>query len=222
MNDLTRRSIAEAIGTFILVFASAGAAVVDLSMLGPIGHIGGALATGLAVVVMVYAIGEISGAHINPAVTFGFWVARRFPGREVPWYIVAQIGGAIAAAALLAALFPGLEQYGLTAPAIEEGRAFGLEITLTAILMLVILCVTTGSKEIGLMAGIAIGGTVAMEALFAGPATGASMNPARTLGPAIVSGAYPGVWLYLVGTPIGAAIAAGLLQIIRPRSQQRG
>ncbi|MEO0476389.1 MAG: MIP family channel protein [Planctomycetota bacterium] len=211
--------IAEAFGTFCLVFAGCGAMVVNEVTGGAIGHAGVALTWGLIVMAVIYAIGEVSGAHINPAVTIGFWLAREFPGARVLPYIVAQVIGALLAAGVLRALFPTSETLGATIPH-DMGlvwQSFALELLLTLILMFVILCVAIGSKESGLMAGIAIGATVGLEAMFAGPICGASMNPARSLGPAVVSAnadALTSLWAYLVATPIGAALAVPLYRVI--------
>lgn len=216
--------LAEVFGTFCLVFAGCGAMVVDEVTGGAIGHAGVALTWGLIVAAMIYAVGDVSGAHINPAVTIGFWLARQFPGRRVPTYVAAQVFGAILAAATLRLLFPTSETLGSTIPHDLQnvGQSFLLELLLTLILMFVILCVAVGSKERGLMAGIAIGAVVGLEAMFAGPICGASMNPARSLAPAVVSlhpDALVTLWAYLIATPIGACLAVPLWQMIygKPR-----
>ena len=181
---MKRRIFAEFTGTFALVFCGVGAIVIDQFYGGQIGHLGIGLTFGLIVMAVIYAIGDISGAHINPAVTAAFWLSRTFSGREVIPYIGAQIGGAILAALTIQLLFPHAETLGETIPSGTILQSFVMEVILTMILMFVIIQVSTGSKEIGVMAGIAIGGTVALEAIFAGPVSGASMNPARSLGPA--------------------------------------
>lgn len=213
--------VAEAFGTFCLVFAGCGAMVVNEVTGGGIGHAGVALTWGLIVTAMIFAVGEVSGAHINPAVTLGFWAARCIPARTVPAYLAAQCLGAFAAAGVLRLLFPDSLTLGATVPH-DMGllwQSFGLEVLLTLILMLVILCVATGPKEKGLMAGLAVGATVGLEAMFAGPICGASMNPARSLGPAVVS-AHPealgSLWAYLVATPVGALLAVPLFRLIKP------
>lgn len=199
--------LAELLGTFALVFAGTGAIVINDVSGGTVTHVGIALTFGLVVMAMIYAIGDISGAHINPAVTIAFWVARRLPGRAVGPYIAAQCAGAFAASAVLLVLFPTHKTLGATIPAGPVMQSFVLEVILTAILMFVILTVATGPKEKGLMAGIAIGGVVGFEAMFAGPICGASMNPARSLAPAIIGGHFDALWIYLTAPVLGALIA---------------
>jgi aquaporin NIP len=210
-----RRPLAEFLGTFILVFAGTGAIVINQVSSGAIGHAGIALTFGMVVLAMIYTFGDVSGAHMNPAVTIGFAVARRFPWKEVPLYLAAQLAGAFAASGLLKVLFPGPGTLGATLPAGSAGQSFILEVVLTAILMLVVLSVSTGSKEKGITAGIAIGATVGLEAMFAGPICGASMNPARSLAPALVSGHIEHLWLYPVATLLGALIAVPLSLALR-------
>ena len=204
---LARRTVAEALGTFIMVFAGTGAIVIDGVAGGPITHFGIAATFGLVVMAMIYALGDLSGAHLNPAVSLGFCVAGRQPPVECLSYIGGQVAGAMAASALLHALFPSHETLGATSPLSDVAQSFVLEIVITSILMFVILMVSTGAKEKGIMAGIAIGGTVGLLALFAGPICGASMNPARSIGPAVVSGRLEELWLYIVGPILGAVIA---------------
>ena len=179
----------------------------DATAGGPLGHVGICLVFGLAVMAMIYSVGNISGAHLNPAVTLGFLFARRIGWREVPFYILGQCVGAVAAALLLRLLFPGSETLGATLPKVDPARAFTIEAVLTTILMFVILNVSTGHMEKGIMAGAAIGGTVALAALVGGPVTGASMNPARSLGPALASGQFAGLWIYLLAPVVGAFAA---------------
>lgn len=202
-----RRWLAEALGTFCLVFAGTGAIVVDQATGGGVSHVGIALTFGLVVMAMIYTFGDVSGAHLNPAVTIAFALARRFPVRDVVPYILAQLVGAFAASGLLRVMFMDSPTLGATLPAGAVWQSFVLEVVLTAILMLVILSVSSGPKERGIMAGIAVGGVVALEALFAGPISGASMNPARSLAPAVVSGRVESLWIYLVAPVVGAAIA---------------
>lgn len=199
--------LAEFIGTFALVFAGTGAIVINAQSGGAITHVGIALTFGLIVMAMIYAVGDVSGAHLNPAVTIAFGLARRFEWPRVPGYILAQCAGAFAASGLLRALFPTAPGLGETLPAGPHWQSFVLEAVLTFLLMLVILRVSTGPKEKGITAALAIGGTVALEAMFAGPICGASMNPARSLAPAVVSGHLVALWVYLLAPTVGAALA---------------
>jgi aquaporin NIP len=200
-----KQYLAEAIGAFALVFAGTGAIVINDVSGGKVTPVGIGLTFGLVIMAMIYAIGDVSGAHMNPAVTFGFWLARRLPGAFVAPYIASQLVGAFAASSLLWAIFthPTL---GATHPAGSAAQSFILETVLTAILMFVILSVAAGSKEKGMLAGVAIGGVIAFEALFAGPISGASMNPARSLAPAVMSGALADVWIYIAAPILGSAI----------------
>jgi len=199
--------IAELTGTFALVFCGTGAMVIDQQTNGAVSHIGVAITFGLIVMGMIYALGNISGAHLNPAVSIAFALAKRFPIKQIVPYLISQIAGAVLASLTLKALFPTNELLGATIPAGSEMQSFILELILTFFLMLVIINVATGSKEQGMFAGIAIGAVVALEAMFAGPICGASMNPARSLGPAIVSGHLAHVWLYIVAPVTGAALS---------------
>ena len=201
-----KKLFAEAIGTFCLVFAGTGAIVVNDVAGGTVTHVGIALTFGLVVMAMIYAVGETSGAHLNPAVNVGFWCARRMPGKQVIPYIASQLVGAFLASGLMLMLFATHPTLGATHPVGSAVQTFVLETVLTAILMFVILGVATGQKEAGILAGVAIGGVIAFEALFAGPISGASMNPARSLAPAVLSGAVRDVWIYLAAPVWGAAI----------------
>jgi len=211
----SKRYIAEAIGTFGLVFCGTGAIVINEFTGGTVTHIGIAVTFGLIVMGMIYAFGDISGAHLNPAVTIAFAYAKKFPWREVPGYCISQIAGAFLASGILLFLFPENELLGTTLPQIDVMKVFVLEIILTFFLMLVIINVSTGSKEIGVIAGIAIGGIVLLEAMFAGPITGASMNPARSISPAIVSGHLEHLWLYIVAPIIGALLAVLSCKLVK-------
>ena len=204
--------VAEAIGTFTLVFAGCGAIAV-----GSVAPTGVAAAFGLAIMTMIYALGQVSGAHFNPAVTAAFAVGRHFPVARVLSYWVAQVTGAIAGAALLRATL-GDVALGVTHPNGSDIQALVWEVVLTFFLMLVIVAVATDTRAIGQGAAIAIGGTVALGALVGGPISGASMNPARSLGPALVSGNLSDLWIYLVAPPVGAIAAALLYGYLRPRT----
>ena len=208
--------LSELLGTFTLVFAGTGAIVINDVSGGVIGHAGIALTFGLVVMAMIYTFGEVSGAHLNPAVTLGFAVAGRFEWKKVPGYVLAQIIGAVAASGLLHWLFPAHEKLGATLPAGSAMQSFVLELILTAILMLAILRISTGAKDKGITAGIAIGGIIALEAMFAGPICGASMNPARSLAPAIISGHLGHLWIYLTATVLGAFLAVPLAKMTKP------
>ena len=210
-----RKLLSEFIGTFALVFAGTGAIVINHASGGAITHPGIALTFGLIVLAMIYTFGDVSGAHFNPAVTTAFAAARRLPWREVPGYIAAQVLGAFAASGLLRFLFPADDKLGATLPAGPAMQSFILEVVLTFLLMLVILSVSTGSKEKGITAGIAIGAVIALEAMFAGPISGASMNPARSIAPAVVSGHLEHLWLYLAGPLLGALLATPTCALIR-------
>lgn len=210
-----RRLLAEALGTFALVFAGTGAIVINQVSGGAITHAGVALTFGLIVLAMIHTFGDVSGAHLNPAVTTAFAAAGRFPWRDVPGYVGAQSAGAFAASGLLRLLFPGNDTLGTTLPAGAAGQSFILEVVLTAILMLVILSVSTGAREKGITAGIAIGAVIALEAMFAGPICGASMNPARSLAPAVVSGHVEQLWLYLTAPTLGALLAVPACRGVR-------
>ena len=197
----------EFIGTFSLVFAGTGAIVVNETSNGAVTHVGVALTFGLVVLAMIYTVGDISGAHLNPAVSLGFFAARRFSMREVIPYIVSQCAGAFAASGVLRLLFPRDATLGATLPAGSATQSFVLELILSAILMFVILSVSTGAAEKGITAGIAVGSVIGLEAMFAGPICGASMNPARSLAPAVVSQDLSSLWIYLVAPTTGALLA---------------
>jgi len=199
--------ISEFIGTFAMIFCGTGAMTINEITGGDVTHVGIGITWGLIVMAMIYAFGEISGAHFNPAVSIAFAYAKKFSWKEVPKYIFFQVAGAFAASLVLMWLFPKSELLGATIPTVDVWRAFVLELILTFFLMVVIINVSTGSKEIGMMAGIAIGSVVLLEALFAGPITNASMNPARSLAPNIVSGNIKGLWLYILAPIIGALLA---------------
>lgn len=209
-----RAYFSEGLGTFILVFIGTGSVIADGYSGGAVSLVGISLAFGLAVFAMVNALGDISGAHINPAVTLGLCLAGRAPRSILVPYIASQCAGAFCASLLLRLMF-GM-QYGLggTAPQGSSMQSFTVEVVVTFILMLVILCVTTGAKEKGITAGLVIGGVVAMDILFAGPISGGSMNPARSLGPALVGLNLVGLWIYLIAPCLGAGLAALAARIL--------
>jgi len=212
---LRKKLLAEALGTFALVFAGTAAVVVNNESFGAVSHVGVALTFGLVVFALIAALGDVSGAHLNPAVSVGFAVARRFPARLVVPYVLSQCAGAVLASAVVRLLFPEDTYLGATRPAGTWQQSWVLELILTAGLMFVVLSVSTGAKEKGVTAGLAIGGVVALEALFAGPVCGASINPARSLGPALVSGHLGVLWIYLTAPVAGAALATLACRCVR-------
>ena len=217
--DLARRAAAEGLAAFTLVFAGCGAIVSNAQYDGALGTVGVALVFGLVIMVMVYATGHLSGAHINPAVTIAFTLTRHFPARDAAAYIGAQLAGAIAAALLLLAVWPDQPAaLGATVPSVGVGSALVYEALLTAFLMFVIMAVATDTRAVGAAAAIAIGGTIGLDALFGGPVTGASMNPARSLGPALASGEWRDFWVYVLGPVTGAALGALAYQLVRGES----
>jgi aquaporin NIP len=220
--DLMRRAAAEGIGAFALVFAGCGAIVANAEYGGALGAVGVSLVFGLVIMAMVYATGHLSGAHLNPAVTLAFTLTRHFPAREAVAYIGAQVAGGIAAAGLLLAVWPSEPAaLGTTLPTVGAGSAVAYEVVLTAFLMFVIMAVATDTRAVGAAAAIAIGGTVGLDALFGGPVTGASMNPARSIGPALVSGTTQDLWIYLIAPIAGAAIGALAYQLVRGEHTER-
>jgi aquaporin NIP len=213
--DLARRAAAEGIAAFALVFAGCGAIVAD-AVYGGLGATGIALVFGLVIAVMIYATGHLSGAHINPAVTIAFTLTRHFPRRDAATYIGAQLLGALAGALALLAIWPSQPgRLGVTLPSVGVGSALVYEVIMTAFLMFVIIAVATDTRAVGSAAALAIGGTVALDATFGGPVTGASMNPARSIGPALATGDLTDLWIYIAGPLIGAALGAMAYQLIR-------
>lgn len=210
---------AEAMGTFCLVFAGTGAVVVDQVTGGRVGSLGISLVFGLVVLAMIYTIGHVSGAHLNPAVTIGFYAAGRHPASEVLPYVLSQLAGAIGASFTLKAMFSGQgSTLGLTLPAGSASQSFMLELIMTAMLMFTIMGVATDDRAEGAMAGIAIGGMVALEAAFGGPISGASMNPARSFGPALAASNFHLHWLYWAAPILGALVGVGAYRLVqKPR-----
>ncbi|MGZ4339877.1 MAG: aquaporin [Gaiellaceae bacterium] len=213
ISDL-RALVAEAIGTFALVFAGCGAIMVDAKT-HQLGHVGVAFSFGLVIMVMIYAVGHVSGAHFNPAVTFAFALTRHFPWRKAVDYWAAQSVGAVAAAALLRASLGDVAHVGATLPSGSQGQSFLLEFVMSAFLMFVILAVATDTRAVGEAAAIAIGGTIGLDAMFGGPVSGASMNPIRSIAPALVSGNPRALWLYIVAPVLGTSLGGLAYQFVR-------
>jgi aquaporin NIP len=214
--SLARRATAEALGTFALVFAGCGAIVTNAERAGTLGSVGISLVFGLVILAGIAAFGHLSGAHFNPAVTSSFFLTRHLPGRDAITYVGAQLAGATCGALLLWAVWPSRPaSLGATVPTIAAGRAVVVEGVMTAMLMAVILSVATDTRAAGAPAAIAIGATIALDALFGGPLTGASMNPARSFAPALVAGEWRDFWVYLAGPLIGAPLGAFAYQFVR-------
>lgn len=211
---LVRTLAAEAIGTFALVFAGCGAIMVDAKT-HQLSHVGVAITFGLVIMFGIYAVGHISGAHFNAAVTFAFALTRHFPWPRAAAYWCAQFIGAITAAALLRASLGNIANTGATLPSGSQGRSFLWELVMSAFLMFVILAVATDTRAVGEAAAIAIGGTIGLDAMFGGPISGASMNPMRSLGPALVSGDLHGIWIYIAAPLVGAALGGLAYQFVR-------
>jgi MIP family channel proteins len=213
-NEALRRLAAEFIGTFALVFAGAGAVMVDAKT-HQLGHVGVAITFGLVIMAMIYAVGHVSGAHFNAAVTFAFALTRHFPWSRAVAYWLAQAAGALAAAALLRWSLGNIAHVGATLPAGSFGQSFLWEVVMSALLMFVILAVATDTRAVGEAAAIAIGATIGFDAMFGGPISGASMNPMRSLGPALVSGDLHALWIYLLAPVVGKAAGGLAYQFVR-------
>lgn len=209
-----RRLVAEAIGTFALVFAGCGAIMVDAKT-HQLGHVGVALSFGLVIMFGIYAVGHVSGAHFNAAVTFAFALTRHFPWRRAVAYWAAQLTGALLAALLLRATVGDVAHVGATLPSGSDTQSFVWELVMSAFLMFVILAVATDTRAVGEAAAIAVGGTIALDAMFGGPISGASMNPMRSLGPALVSGDLHAIWIYLLAPLLGTSVGGLAYQFVR-------
>jgi aquaporin NIP len=214
--SLARRCFAEGFATFALVFAGCGAIVLDSERGGSLGSTGIAAAFGLVIMAMIYATGHLSGAHINPAVSIAFSATRHFPLRDVAAYVPSQLVGAVAGALLLRIVWEGTPaDLGATVPSVGVGSALVYEGVMTAFLMFVIMAVATDTRAVGAAAAIAIGGTVALDSLFGGGVTGASMNPSRSFGPALVTGEWRDFWVYVIGPIVGALAGALAYELAR-------
>ena len=207
---------AEFVGTFALVYGGCGAVMVDAKT-HALGHVGVALSFGLVIMVMIYAVGHVSGAHFNAAVTFAFALTRHFPWPRALGYWSAQLLGAVAAAVVLRGSLGDVADVGATLPSGSQGQSFLWELVLTFLLMFVIMAVATDTRAVGEAAAIAIGGTIGLDAMFGGPISGASMNPTRSLAPALVSGNLHALWLYLLAPVLGASLGAVAYQFVRGR-----
>ena len=218
---LWRRLAAEAIGTGILVFGGCGAVVTDTVNDGALGVVGVGLAFFLVILALIAALGHLSGAHFNPGVSLSFFLTRHLPGRDLVTYVAAQMAGAVAGALLLLAVWPDAPgALGATVPSIATGRALLVEITITAILMFIVMSVATDTRAAGTPAALVVGATVGLAAIAFGPVTGASMNLARSFGPALVAGEWTDFWIYVVGPFIGAPLGALAYQMIRGEHPQ--
>jgi aquaporin NIP len=213
--SITKKIVAEFTGTYILIFCGTGAIIIDQVTNGAVTHVGVAVTFGLVVMSLIYTLGDISGAHMNPAVSIAFVVAKRFSIKQLLPYIFGQVAGAIAASFTLKFLFPSNVLLGATLPAGSDLQSFVLELLLTFFLMFVIINVATGNKEVGMFAGLAIGSVVLLEAMFAGPICGASMNPARSIGPAVVSMHLEHLWIYMTAPVIGALLSIFLWNFLK-------
>lgn len=219
--SLGRRAAGEALGTFALVFAGCGAIVTDAERHGALGAAGIGLVFFLVLVAAIAALGHVSGAHFNPGVSLSFLLTRHLPGRDLAAYWAAQFAGATLAALLLLVIWPGHPaDLGATTPSISVGRALLLETALTALLMLVIMSVATDTRAVGAPAALAIGAAVGLAAIAFGPLTGASLNTARSFGPALASGHWTDFWVYVAGPLIGAPLGAFAYQFVRGEDPQ--
>ncbi|XP_010088157.2 aquaporin NIP2-2 [Morus notabilis] len=214
-SGLYKKVLAEVIATYLLVFATCGAGAISANDPRRVSQLGASVAGGLIVTVMIYAVGHISGAHMNPAVTLAFAAVRHFPWKQVPLYAAAQLTGAISAAFTLREILDPIKRIGTTSPSGTDSQALAMEIVVTFTMMFVTSAVATDTKAIGELAGIAVGSSVCITSILAGPVSGGSMNPARTIGPAIASKYYKGIWVYMVGPFIGTLLGSLTYKVIR-------
>nr|XP_011467966.1 PREDICTED: aquaporin NIP2-1-like [Fragaria vesca subsp. vesca] len=210
-----KKVVADIIATFLLVFVTCGSAALSASDEHKVSKLGASIVGGLIVTAMIYAVGHISGAHMNPAVTLAFAAVRHFPWKQVPIYAVAQLTGSISASFTLSILLHPIKHVGTTSPSGSDIQALIVEIVMTFSMMFITSAVATDTKAIGELAGIAVGSAVCITSIFAGPISGGSMNPARTLGPALASSYYKGIWVYVVGPVIGTLLGAWSYNFIR-------
>lgn len=218
--SLTRKLGAEFVGTFILIFAATAGPIVNQKYNGAETLIGNAACAGLAVMIVILSTGHISGAHLNPSLTIAFAVLRHFPWMHVPAYIAAQVSGSICASFALKGAFHPFMSGGVTVPSVSTGQAFALEFLITFNLLFVVTAVATDTRAVGELAGIAVGATVMLNILVAGPSSGGSMNPVRTLGPAVAAGNYRSIWIYLVAPTIGAVAGAAVYSLVKLHGEE--
>ncbi|PKI57241.1 hypothetical protein CRG98_022338 [Punica granatum] len=206
---------AEFVGTFILIFAATAGPIVNQKYTNSETLIGNAACAGLAAMIIILSTGHISGAHLNPSLTIAFATFRHFPWVQVPAYIVAQVSASICASFALKGVFHPYMSGGVTVPSVGLGQAFALEFLITFNLLFVVTAVATDTRAVGELAGIAVGATVLLNILVAGPSSGGSMNPVRTLGPAVAAGNYRALWIYLLAPTLGALAGAGAYTIVK-------
>ncbi|GKV04106.1 hypothetical protein SLEP1_g16311 [Rubroshorea leprosula] len=218
--SLTRKIGAEFVGTFVLIFAAAAGPIVNQKYNGAESLIGNAACAGLAAMVIILSTGHISGAHLNPSLTIAFAAFRHFPWTHVPAYIAAQVGASICAGFALKGIFHPFMSGGVTVPSVHNGQAFALEFIITFNLMFVVTAVATDTRAVGELAGIAVGATVLLNILISGPASGGSMNPVRTIGPAVAAGNYRAIWVFLIAPTLGALAGAGVYTLVKLREDE--
>lgn len=218
--SLTRKLGAEFVGTFILIFAATAGPIVNQKYNGVESLIGNAACAGLAVMIVILSTGHISGAHLNPSLTIAFAALRHFPWVQVPAYIAAQVSASICASFALKGVFHPFMNGGVTIPSVSNGQAFALEFLITFNLLFVVTAVATDTRAVGELAGIAVGATVMLNILVAGPSSGGSMNPVRTLGPAVAAGNYKSIWIYLLAPTLGAIAGAGIYTLVKLRGEE--
>ncbi|XP_047315690.1 probable aquaporin NIP5-1 [Impatiens glandulifera] len=218
--SLTRKLGAEFVGTFILIFAATAGPIVNQKYNGAESLIGNAACAGLAVMIIILSTGHISGAHLNPSLTIAFAVLRHFPWIQVPAYIAAQVSASICASFALKGVFHPFLNGGVTVPSVGNGQAFALEFLITFNLLFVVTAVATDTRAVGELAGIAVGATVMLNILVAGPSSGGSMNPVRTLGPAVATGNYTSLWIYIIAPTLGAIAGAGIYSLVKLQPEE--